>query len=112
VFVSVAQSSGSDRRFEGIHYGNPVPRRAFWIADLRISEAIELKLRERRGLTGETVRLACMPDAYDDARWEDHPIHGMRLLVTCRTLSGDRLKVILQPVDIDEGIWRLRTVLR
>jgi hypothetical protein len=38
-------------------------------------------------------------------------VHGRRLLVTCRTAQGRRLKVVLQPIDVHEGIWRLRTVL-
>ena len=41
-----------------------------------------------------------------------HPEHGRRLLVVCRTSDNVLLKVILQPIDIAEGIWRLRTVLR
>jgi hypothetical protein len=87
-----------------------VPKR-FWIAEIRISEAMETKIRERRFVTGDEVREACIPDAYERAGWHDHPEHGRRLLVVGRTAQGKRLKIILQPVNVDEGIWRLRTVL-
>lgn len=63
-------------------------------------------------MTGDQVREACIPDAYERAGWHHHPEHGRRLLVVCRTSDNILLKVILQPIDIAEGIWRLRTVLR
>jgi hypothetical protein len=84
----------------------------FWIAEIQISDAMEHKIRSRRFVTGDEVREACIPDAYDEAGWHDHPEHGRRLFVVGRTAQGLRLKIILQPVDIREGIWRLRTVLR
>jgi hypothetical protein len=87
-----------------------VPER-FWIAEIQISDEMEDKIRSRRFVTGDEVREACIPDAYDGAGWHNHPVHGRRLLVKCRTAQGRRLKVILLPVDVHEGIWRLRTVL-
>lgn len=87
-----------------------MPQR-FWIAEIQISEEMEAKIRSRRFVTGDEVREACIPDAYDRAGWEDDPEHGRRLLVTCRTAQGRRLKVVLQPIDVHEGICRLRTVL-
>ena len=84
----------------------------FWIAEIRISAAVEWKLRTRRGLTGDEVRLACIPNAYERAYWHDHPEHGWRVIVRCRTVDGTPILVFLQPVDVDAGIWRLRTVLR
>ena len=62
-------------------------------------------------MTGQEVREACVPDAYDRAGWEDDEEHGRRLLVEGRTAQGRRLKIVLQPIDVHEGIWRLRTVL-
>jgi hypothetical protein len=85
-----------------------VPER-FWIAEIQISEEMEAKIRRRRFVTGDEVREACVPDAYDRAGWEDDEEHGRRLLVVCRTAQGRRLKVVLQPIDVHEGIWRLRT---
>jgi hypothetical protein len=86
--------------------------RDFWIADLRISDAMEAKIRDKHRLTGEQVRSACVPDAYDRAGWEAHPAHGLRLLVEGVTWDDVAIKVILQPVDVREGVWRLRTAMR
>jgi hypothetical protein len=83
----------------------------FWIAEIQISDAMEAKIRHRRFVTGDEVREACAPDAYDRAGWEDDEQHGRRLLVEGRTAQGRRLLIVLQPVDVTEGIWRLRTVL-
>lgn len=82
-----------------------------WIGEILIPDSIEAKLRTRRGMTGMQVRGACVPDGYESARWENHPEHGMRLLVLARHEDGRKLKVILEPVDLDLGVWRLRTVL-
>jgi hypothetical protein len=43
-----------------------VPER-FWIAEIQISEEMEAKIRRRRFVTGDEVREACVPDAYDRA---------------------------------------------
>lgn len=84
----------------------------FWIAEIQITDEMEHKIRTRRFVTGDQIRQAYIPDAYDRAGWHYHPEHGRRLLVECRTSDNVPLKVILQPVNVPEGIWRLRTVLR
>jgi hypothetical protein len=73
---------------------------------------MEHKIRTRRFVTGDQVREACIPAAYDDAVWHNHPKYGRRLLVKCRTSDNVRLQVILKPINAHEGIWYLRTVLR
>ncbi len=84
----------------------------FWVAEIRISDRMEEKIRTHRFVTGQQVRQACIPAAYETATWDDDPVHGLRLAVTCTTSDGVPLKVLLQPVDASEGIWRLRTVWR
>jgi len=64
---------------------------------------MEAKIRQRRFVTGDEVREACIPDAYDRAGWEDDPEHGRRLLVIRRTAQGRPLKVVLQPIDVREA---------
>lgn len=86
--------------------------RDFWIAEILISDRMEEKIRTHRFVTGRQVRQACIPAAYDEARWDHHEEHGQRLAVACTTQDGVVLKVLLQPVDVAEGIWRLRTVWR
>jgi hypothetical protein len=83
----------------------------FWISHIEISPAMEHKIPTRRFVTGDQVREACMPNHYEKS-WDDHPEYGRRLAVLCRTTDGVELKVLLQPVDVHEGLWRLRTVLR
>ena len=82
-----------------------------WIAEILIPQSIEAKLRTRRGMTGDQVRRACVPDRYEAAAWHEHPEHGRRLLVRARHEDGRVLRIILMPVDEVDGIWRLRTVL-
>ena len=86
--------------------------RTFWIAEIRINAGVERKLRERRFITGDQVRAACVPDRYERAGWDDDPVHGRRLLVVATTDQNVRLKIVLEPVDAVEGIWRLRTAMR
>ncbi len=70
------------------------------------------KIRTRRGVTGDLVRAACQwPAQVLRAVWHNHPEHGRRLIVATRDEQGRLLKVILQPVDIPDGTWRLRTVI-
>jgi hypothetical protein len=76
-----------------------------------VPPAIEAKLRTRRGLAGEMVREACMLDRYEQAVWDDHPVHGWRLVVV--GTSGDiRIKAMLQELDEADGTWRLRPAWR
>lgn len=88
-----------------------MPPSDFWIAEIRISDSVEHKIRHRRGVTGDQVREACIPNR-GIARWEDHPVHGRRLLIIGSTQAGVNLKIVLRPVDAREGIWRLCTVIR
>jgi hypothetical protein len=67
------------------------------------------KIQSKHGITPDEVREACHRPR--QARWHDHPEHGRRLLVLGRTAGGRKLKIILQPVDPDDGHWRLRTAL-
>lgn len=86
--------------------------RDVWIAEIRISAEFEDKLRHKHGLSGWEVREACVPDAYTDAAWHQHPRHGLRLIVRGMTQAGSQLLVILAPMNLGEGIWRLRTAWR
>jgi hypothetical protein len=85
--------------------------RALWIAEIRISEAVEDKLSTKHNLSGAIIRAVCVPRQYDAAAWEDHPEHGERLVVQAHDEFG-MIRVVLQPVDVTEGIWRLRTAWR
>ena len=45
--------------------------RRFWIAEIQISDEMEDKIRSRRFVTGDQVREACVPDAYESACWDE-----------------------------------------
>jgi len=84
----------------------------FWIGYIEVPPSIESKIRSRRGVTGDQVRAACQwPAVPLRVGWHDHPDHGRRLLVVAHDEQGRLLRVILQPVDVNDGTWRLRTVL-
>jgi len=56
------------------------------------------------------VRAACeWPARPVQASWHDHPERGRRLIVVARDEQGRVLKVVLQPIDVADGSWRLRT---
>ncbi len=85
---------------------------SIYIGLVLVDPSVEWKLRMRRnGLTGDEVRAAVQwPAVSLDARWQDHAEHGRRLLLLAESDRG-LLKVILQPVDITDGTWRLRTAM-
>jgi hypothetical protein len=85
--------------------------REFWIAEIRVTAATEAKLRSKHNLTSDEVRSACVPDKYIRASWHTHHKHGKRLFVEARDRYGN-LRIVLQPVNVAEGIWRLRTAWR
>jgi len=80
-----------------------------YIGFVEISLAMAQKIQSKHGVTPDEVLDACA--SATTAVWHDHPEHGRRLLVEGRTREGRLLKVILQPVDPQDGTWRLRTAL-
>lgn len=86
--------------------------REFWIAEIRASDAVQDKIREKHNVTVEEIRRWCVPVQYEWAGWHRHDLHGWRLLVETRDDQGKLIQVILQPIDENEGIWKLRTAWR
>ncbi|MBO0869658.1 MAG: hypothetical protein J2P15_13940 [Micromonosporaceae bacterium] len=85
---------------------------SIWIGYIEVPPSVETKIRARRGVTGDQVRGACQwPAKPVRAAWHSHPEHGRRLIVVAVDEQGRILKVILQPVDVQAGNWRLRTVI-
>lgn len=80
------------------------------IGYVEVPPAIEQKLRERRPFTGQDVKAAVEWPATPTTRWSRHPEYGRRLLAYAPSPWGT-LKVVLQPVDPDQGTWRLRTAV-
>lgn len=83
-----------------------------YIGCVQISSKMAAKLIEKHGLTTEDVLDACQaPNRYRRAAWHVHALYGRRLIVFGERRDGALLKVILQPVDQEDGTWRLRTAL-
>jgi hypothetical protein len=81
----------------------------FYVGFIEISPAMAEKIQSKHGVTPDEVREACTGQVRGG--WHDHPEYGRRLLVVGTTAGGRVLKVILQPVDVTDGTWRLRTAL-
>jgi hypothetical protein len=86
--------------------------RAPWISVLVVDDAIERKIREKHNLTSDQVKQAILHGAHDEARWDDSPEYGERLLVSGTTYDGVSLIAILSDVDMNDGVWELRTAVR
>ena len=82
---------------------------AVYIGLIMISPATEVKIQSKHGITPDEVREAC--SAPIASGWHTDQVKGRRLLLTGRTAGGRLLKVVLQPVDVRDGTWSLRTAL-
>ena len=82
---------------------------ALYLGFIEVPPSVEVKLRERRGITGRDVRDAFeWPAVPRRVVWHDDPKHGRRVIALADSPHGV-LKAILQPVDVRDGHWRLRT---
>lgn len=88
-----------------------MPASLAYIAEVRISPAMEAKIRQKHGVTGDEVREAVILTPLERARWHEHPQRGWRLLVTGTTYAGRRLNLVLYPVDAEDGTWSLGTAM-
>jgi hypothetical protein len=75
-----------------------------YIAEIRISPAIEAKIRAKHSISPEEIRDAALFNRY--GRWNSHPEHGRRLIIRGLTYEDKMIQVFLKPVNADEGIWR------
>jgi len=85
----------------------PVP-----IYNVEITIAINAKINAKRpGITRYEVWDVCYSRDHQ-ARWNYDPNHGgWRLFVKGRTPGGRLLRIILHPVDVEQGKWRLKTAI-
>ena len=78
------------------------------ISELRWDGATQEKLWKKHHVLGREVGDVVFDDPGAEFRWHEDRRHGRRLLVRGRTRGGRRT-VILDPIDLDEGVWRCRT---
>jgi hypothetical protein len=82
---------------------------AIYIADIRIALSVELKIKEKHGVTPEEVREALILRREAQARWEDHPVHGRRVVAVGWTYAQRMIIASLYPIDQHDGVWSLMT---
>jgi hypothetical protein len=81
-----------------------------YIGYVDISPAMAEKIMTKHGVTPDEVREVCqVPNTYRRAAWHRHATYGRRLIVYGETALGRSLKIVLQPVDVADGTYRLRT---
>ena len=86
----------------------PRPTRV-WIAEIVCSDRVAHKIRTKHGVDVHQVREAVQFYGYRDARWHVHPERGERLIVRGKDFTGKSLIVLLKPLDLDDGTFRLVT---
>jgi hypothetical protein len=80
-----------------------------YIGEIQISQAVAVKIQLKHGISPEEVRellTKVVPGS-----WVYDPARGRRLYVVFRSSAGRTLKIVLQPVDVAGGTWRLRTAI-
>lgn len=83
---------------------------SIYLGFLIIDPTVEDKLRHKTpALTGDEVREALQAPAAAHAAWEDHPVHGLRVIANGVTASGRPILAALEPVDVNDGTWAVKT---
>jgi hypothetical protein len=82
-----------------------------WVGEIRFAPEIVAKLREKHGLHPDQIRRAVACGAHDEARWDDDPDYGRRLILTGSDDLGT-LRAFLRPIDREDGLWECLTAWR
>jgi hypothetical protein len=78
------------------------------VENLYFSQHVLNKLWDKHDLSQEEVEDALYENNID-ARWERHKLHGLRAVVHTQLVDGRMLKVLLKPIDPDNGTWSVIT---
>lgn len=81
----------------------------FYVGEIQISPTVAQKIQSKHGVTPDEVR-----ELYSrivPGTWARDPVRGRRLYVVFRTSRGRKLKIVLRPVDVTAGTWRLCTAI-
>ena len=82
---------------------------AYYIAEIRISPAVEFKIRVKHNLTGDDVRRILIRNRNFKTSEKFDAIRGFRLRVQGKMENGQMLIAYLHPLDQENGIWFLGT---
>jgi hypothetical protein len=77
------------------------------IRDIEMSAHVVSKINQKHGCTADDVWEAC--ENALAAAWDDDPDRGFRLLIRGLTSQKRELRVVLYPLDIQLGRYRLGT---
>lgn len=86
-----------------------MPAQRPWIRQVVISDSVRQKLLSKHGVHPDQVNEACLFGRQESAREEVDPNRGPRLIVQGTDRDGRRLRVLLKPIDIADGIYRCIT---
>jgi hypothetical protein len=85
------------------------------IAEILCDDAIVAKIRDKHPpLTFVAVRQALIYGKHVEARWEEHPEHGRRVVARGTTYAGTSFVAYLSPLnenDPEEGTFKLKTAI-
>lgn len=85
------------------------------IAEVLCDDAIAAKIRDKHPpLTFSTVRQALIYARDVQARWEEDPEHGRRVVARGRTYGGTPFVAYLSPLsenDPEEGTFKIKTAI-
>lgn len=85
---------------------------AIYLGLILCPPTVERKLRMKHGLTGEHVREALQYPADVRVAWDDHSVHGRRVVATGRVSSGRPLIAWLLPApawDPKPEVWLIKS---
>ena len=82
---------------------------AIQIMEIRISPAVEFKLRSKHHLTGEIVREAIQYPSVINCEWVSSHKLGRRLIVRGETIQNRQIVAVLHQANFDLGVWNLAT---
>ncbi len=82
---------------------------AIYIAEVEISASVADKINSKHNVTPEEVREAIILRTPLRARWVYDANRGDRLAVVAEGYGGRTLKVLLYPIDVNDGRWSLGT---
>ncbi len=80
------------------------------IKNVEVPHAVLVKINNKHGVTEDEVMDVCYA-VRPQARWDLDADRGLRLFVRGRTENGRLIRVILWPVDVGAGQFRLVTAI-
>lgn len=83
-----------------------------WISHLQISPEVAAKITFLHGVTPRYIEEYFVGSKWTYARLERDEVHGERWIVTNFYQRLPRVVIMIDEVDSDLSIWRLRTAFR